>query len=105
MHDLSTSISLILITQSKENNHRIGGGQDNGIAHHLCVPLIGTISAAPVKQQSDLNLYTGAKLQSKNLLGYHISANNKANVQTGLANGVDYKGAIIEAVDSLPAET
>ena len=115
----------------------------------LCVSLIGTISAAPVKQQSDLDLHTGAKLQSnqmmsalistmlrnlfssfgptrhdqgydhaklqsndaefsgsilKNLLGYLISANNEANVQTGLANRVDYKGAMIEAIDNLPTE-
>ena len=110
----------------------------------LCVSLVGTISAAPVKQQSDLNLHTGAKLQSnqmmsalistilrnlfssfgpthdqgndhpkfqsndaefsgsilKNLLGYLISANSEANVQTR----VDYEGAMIEAIDNLPTE-
>ena len=61
--------------------------------------------------------HTYAKLQSndakfssndilRNLLGYLISANNEANMQTGLANRVDhdYKGAMIEATDSLPAE-
>ena len=113
----------------------------------LCVSLIGTISAAPVnlKDQSGLNLHTGAKLQSnemmsaligtmlrnlfssfgptnqghnlhaklqsndaefngsilKDLLGYLISANNEAIVQTGLDN---YKGAMIETINNLPTE-
>ena len=114
----------------------------------MCTSLISTISAAPMKEQNDLDLHTGAKLQSnqmisalistmlrnlfssfgpttqghahaklqsnkakfssnnilKNLLGYLISANNEANMQTGLTNRVDYKSAMIEAIDSLPAE-
>ena len=40
----------------------------------------------------------------KNLFGHLVSANNEANVQTGLANNVDYKGAPIEAINSLSTE-
>ena len=40
----------------------------------------------------------------KNLLGYLISV-NEANMQTGFTDGVDSQGAMIEAIDSLPAET
>ena len=38
----------------------------------LCVSLIGTLSAAPVKEQSDLDLHTGAKLQSNEMMATMI---------------------------------
>lgn len=58
--------------------------------------------------------YDHAKLESnnadhiesilKNLLDHHTSANNEASMQTGFANRVDYKRAMIEAIDDLPAK-
>ena len=51
------------------------------------------------KLQSNGAEFSGSIL--KDLLGYLISANNEAIVQTGLDN---YKGAMIETINNLPTE-
>ena len=105
---LASTISAAPVQQQSSAGTKL---QSNSMMNPLFSTILRSIfsSFGPTHQG-----YDHAKLESnnaddtesilKNLLGYHTSANNEANIQTGFANRVDYRSAIIEAIDDLPTE-